>query len=93
MAKIPLDKYYTSKETALYCINKTKEIIGVENITEWLEPSAGNGSFSLQLDNCLAFDILPEDESIIQQDFLTLDLGYKKGRCIISNPPFGKRNN
>ena len=82
MAKIELDKYYTREETALYCINKTKEIIGVENITEWLEPSAGNGSFSLQLDNCLAFDILPEDESIIQQDFLTLDLGYKKGRCI-----------
>ena len=93
MAKIELDKYYTSKETALYCINKTKEIIGIENITEWLEPSAGDGSFSLQLDNCLAYDIKPEHYSIIQQDFLELNLDYKKGRCIISNPPFGERNN
>ena len=32
MAKIDLDKYYTPKDLAKYCIDKTFEIIGVENI-------------------------------------------------------------
>lgn len=45
MAKIELDKYYTPKDLAEYCVNKTKEIIGEENIIEWLEPSAGCGNF------------------------------------------------
>lgn len=40
----------------------------------------------------LAYDIEPEDDRIIKQDFLTLDLEYKKGRCVIGNPPFGTKN-
>lgn len=93
MAKIELDKYYTPKKLAEYCVNKTKEIIGEENITEWLEPSAGCGNFLDYLgDSYLAYDIAPEDDRIAKQDYLGLDLEYKKGRCIIGNPPFGKRN-
>ena len=88
--KIELDKYYTPLETAKYCINKTFEIIGRENITEIIEPSAGAGSFSLQIENCIAYDIKPEHPSIIEQDYLKLELDYKKGRLIIGNPPFGK---
>lgn len=93
MAKIELDKYYTSKELAKYCVEKTKEIIGEENIIEWLEPSAGAGAFLDYLDdNYSAYDIAPEDDRIIKQDFLKLNLKYKKGRCIIGNPPFGRGN-
>ena len=93
MAKIKLDKYYTSPELAKYCIEKTKEIIGSENITEYIEPSAGAGVFLDYLDKpYLAYDIEPEDDRIIKQDYLTVDLEYKKGRCIIGNPPFGTRN-
>ena len=90
MAKIELDKYYTPLETAKYCIDKTFEIIGRENITEIIEPSAGAGSFSLQIPNCIAYDIKPDHDSIIEQDYLKLELEYKKGRLIIGNPPFGK---
>ena len=89
MAKIELDKYYTPLETAKYCIDKTFEIIGRENITEIIEPSAGAGSFSLQIPNCIAYDIKPDHDSIIEQDYLKLELEYKKGRLIIGNPPFG----
>jgi len=93
MAKINLDKYYTSADLAEYCVKKTKEIIGVENITEWLEPSAGNGVFLPYLDNnYLAFDIEPEAGNIEQKNYLELDLPYVKGRCIIGNPPYGKGN-
>jgi len=65
--------------------------LGLE-ITETIEPSAGNGSFSLQIPNCIAYDLEPEHESIIKQDFLKLELPYKKGRLFIGNPPFGTRN-
>ena len=91
--KIKNDKYYTSPKLAKYIVNKTKEIIGEKNITEYLEPSAGQGVFLDYLDKpYLAYDIEPEDDRIVQQDFLELELEYKKGRCIIGNPPFGRSN-
>jgi hypothetical protein len=40
----------------------------------------------------LAYDIEPEDNRINKQDWLTVDLEYKKGRCVIGNPPFGRGN-
>jgi hypothetical protein len=90
MAKIAFDKYYTPPIVAKWCIEKTKEIIGEENITEWVEPSAGSGSFSHQIPGCKAYDLYPQHEYIEQADFLKLDLGgYKKGRCFIGNHPFG----
>lgn len=91
--KIANDKYYTSQKLAKYCIEKTFEIIGEENITEVIEPSAGGGSFSLQIKDCIAYDIQPEHESIIEQDFLELSQFYKAGRLFIGNPPFGSRMN
>lgn len=90
--KLDLDKYYTPIHIAKYCIEKTFDIIGVDNITKIIEPSAGNGSFSNLLPNCLAFDIQPEHPNITQQDFLNLDMSYSKNCLIIGNPPFGERN-
>lgn len=90
--KIELDKYYTPFETAKHCIEKTKEIIGVENITQWLECSAGSGSFFKQLDNCIAYDIKPECDGVIEADYLKKHIWYKKGRCCIGNPPYGKNS-
>ena len=93
MAKIENDKYYTSPELAEYCVKKTKEIIGEDNITEYIEPSAGSGVFLEYFDKpYLAYDIEPESDKVIKQDWLTLDLDYKKGRCVIGNPPFGSKN-
>lgn len=88
---IELDKFYTPKETAKKCIDLAFKTF--EDITEVIEPSAGAGSFSKQIDNCKAYDIAPEADGIIEQDFLKLKLPYKKGRLIIGNPPFGDRNN
>lgn len=90
MSKIENDKYYTSIELAKYCIDKTYEIIGNDIITDVIEPSAGNGAFSNQI-NCTSYDIEPEDINIIEQDYLQLNLPYKKGRLIIGNPPYGPK--
>jgi len=92
--KIDLDKYYTPIETAKYCIDKTYEIIGETNISEVIEPSAGDGSFSLQIPTtCWSYDIEPEHPSIVKQDYLELDVDYLYGRLIIGNPPFGSKMN
>jgi len=88
---IELDKFYTPKETAKKCIDIFWRTFF--NVTEIIEPSAGNGNFSMQIPNCIAYDLEPEHESIIKQDFLKLDLPYKQGRAFIGNPPFGDRNN
>lgn len=93
MAKIKNDKYYTPSDLAEYCVNKTKEVIGKDNITEYIEPSAGQGVFLDYLDKpYLAYDIEPENNKVIKQDWLSLELDYKQGRCVIGNPPFGNRN-
>ena len=91
--KLHLDKYYTPIVLATYCIETAYKIIGSENIIEIIEPSAGNGNFSNQIENCIAYDLEPEGEGIIKQDFLELNLEYKKGRLFIGNPPFGDRMN
>lgn len=88
---IELDKFYTPKETAKKCIDIFWQTFF--GVTEIIEPSAGSGAFSLQIPNCIAYDLEPEHESIIKQDFLKLNLPYKQGRAFIGNPPFGDRNN
>ena len=90
--KLHLDKYFTSDELAQYCVKKTKEVIGRD--VEFLEPSAGNGVFLKYLPTgTKAYDIEPENDIIIKQDFLELDLPYNENLCIIGNPPYGSRLN
>jgi len=86
-----LDKFYTKTDVAKDVIAKTKDILSLGEDTKWIEPSAGSGAFSKQLDNCLAYDIYPEDDSIIKQDFLSLSL-QEEEYVTIGNPPYGSRN-
>jgi len=91
--KIKLDQYYTPAGVAYKVVKKTKQIIGAENITEWLEPSAGTGMFLNFLpDDTLAYDIEPKHPKVIMADYLKVTMPYKKGRCVIGNPPYGKGN-
>ena len=88
-----LDKFYTLPECSKKCIDKTCELY---DITRWdliIEPSAGNGSFFLQIpsDKKIGIDILPEDENIIKQDFLDYyPPENKEIILVIGNPPFGR---
>lgn len=95
--KLNLDQYYTSEEDMNYCVNKTLDILQENgySVSEFLEPSAGQGVFSNYLAtsglNVIAIDIEPKSEDIIQADYLTYDIKYKKDRLIIGNPPFGSK--
>jgi hypothetical protein len=87
-----MDKYYTPRSVAQRCVEWTKETFPL--ITSYLEPSAGSGVFLEFLPiGTPAYDISPDTPQIIQQDFLTCSIPYQKGRCVIGNPPYGKRFN
>ena len=97
--KLNLDQYYTSEEDMNYCVNKTLDILQENGraISEFLEPSAGEGVFSNYLAtsglNVIALDIDPKADDITQADYLTYDIEYKKGRLTIGNPPYGSKLN
>lgn len=95
--KLELDKYYTPEEIVDKCLEIFFNEIPLNCISEIIEPSAGNGSFSNKLFKLnkplIAIDIAPEDSSITEQDYLSFDIDYLKGRAIIGNPPFGRSMN
>lgn len=86
-SKYGLDKFYTKTEVAEKLINA----VDINNYSSIIEPSAGNGSFSKQINNCSAIDIEPESEEITKQDFFDFNGNNLKGPVlVIGNPPFGR---
>jgi predicted RNA methylase len=95
------EKFYTKSEVVRDCINELLKIRRLEGSTI-IEPSAGSGSFTEELEKIkeigqiLAYDILPEQNTnsitqITKQDFLHLDTKLLKNSIVIGNPPFGKQ--
>ena len=97
-----IDKFYTKPEIVELCKEQiVKNLIILPNEVI-IEPSAGNGAF-IQLILALAlsssnktlfYDIKPDNELIIQQDFLKLDTVDTElnNAHIIGNPPFGRQS-
>jgi hypothetical protein len=86
------DKFYTKPEIAKLFIDK----VGLSNYTTIIEPSAGNGSFSKLIENCIALDLKPEAAGIKEQDWLQYVHPTKtpdEKILVIGNPPFGQQNN
>ena len=88
------DKFYTKPEIAQLCLDSIPG--GLDQYATSIEPSAGGGSFSSLVPGCLALDLRPEAEGIIEQDWLT----YQRERnadplnkvLVFGNPPFGQQN-
>jgi len=93
-----IDKYYTKIDVVQLCINLIKNNITIDKNDIIIEPSAGNGSFIDEIkkiaDNYYFYDIEPENEEIIKQDFLNLSFNnpFNKNIHIIGNPPFGRQS-
>lgn len=87
-----LDKFYTNQDVAKKCLDKIEEIYGWDLWDLIIEPSAGNGSFLLQIPskNKIGIDISPEHDSIIKQDFLKYKPESNNRILVVGNPPFGK---
>ena len=94
-----IDKFYTKKEVAMYCINLFKEYVTPNNDDLIIEPSAGNGGFidaikSLKC-NYEFYDLEPEHEEIVKQDYLlynTTNNNNTQKIHIVGNPPFGRQS-
>jgi len=92
-----IDKFYTKPDIVDTCLAKWRDIIKPEAKDLIIEPSAGNGAFSnhfINKNNFKSFDIQPQQQDIIQQDFLTLDINQFPQNKIhfIGNPPFGRQS-
>lgn len=85
------DKFYTQPHIAELCLSLVDRI---QEFTIKIEPSAGSGTFSSLVPDALAFDLEPEGENIVQQDWFL----YEKERddnehiLVFGNPPFGQQN-
>ena len=70
-----IDKYYTKPEVVNLCLKLIKKYIQIKPDDLIIEPSAGNGSFISGIkslsNNCIFYDLEPENPEIIKQDFLT----------------------
>jgi hypothetical protein len=84
------DKFYTKPEVAEKCVNFLKTFIDISDKI-CLEPSAGSGVFLPLLPQYEAYDLIPEGDNIVKQDFLKLSpqhINY----ITVGNPPFGSRS-
>ena len=95
-----IDKYYTKDIVVELCLNLVKKYIQIATDDVIVEPSAGNGSFITGIkslsSNFRFYDLEPDNNQIIKQDYLLYDYGSIKKSFnkihIIGNPPFGRQS-
>jgi len=96
-----IDKFYTSHFIVKKCIDLVKKHIYIQKDDICIEPSAGNGSFINSIKtlfkNYKFYDIKPENDEIIEQNYLEFNYNtiIKKSNSkihIIGNPPFGRQS-
>lgn len=95
-----LDKYYTKSNVVKQCIKMIKKHIEISDDDLIIEPSAGNGAFIKKIktlsNNYKFYDLEPENDEIIKQDFFDFDYTTLKNKYknihIIGNPPFGRQS-
>lgn len=97
-----IDKYYTNPNVVIQCVKLIKAHIPIILTDLIIEPSAGNGAFIHQIkslsSNYVFYDLEPEHDEIIKQDFLELNTSQLQTVNntppihIIGNPPFGRQS-
>jgi len=96
-----IDKYYTKGSVVELCLNMVKQHVEIGRNDLIIEPSAGNGAFIPGLktlsEHCIFYDLEPEQDEIIKQDYLMVDSNaFESGEVrsihVIGNPPFGRQS-
>lgn len=92
------EQYYTKEVIVNKICNTLNEKLNISETDMIIEPSAGNGAFINKIkslsENYMFFDINPQHDEILNQDFLQFNysdtqLQYSNIH-IIGNPPFGR---
>lgn len=100
LSRDTIDKFYTRPEVVQTCLNALSALGCIHQGDRIIEPSAGAGAFSTALTsmfpdaNVDAYDLVPEGDTIRQQDFLLLDTTpWQHQRVhVVGNPPFGRQS-
>uniref|UniRef100_A0A6C0CF90 Uncharacterized protein n=1 Tax=viral metagenome TaxID=1070528 RepID=A0A6C0CF90_9ZZZZ len=95
-----IDKYYTKDTVVESCLNFVKQTIQIDIDDLIIEPSAGNGAFISGIkslsNNFIFYDLEPDNNEIIKQDYLLYDYNTIKDKFskihVIGNPPFGRQS-
>jgi hypothetical protein len=87
---LSLDKFYTKPDVVKELVKDIHTYVAVDSMKDLvIEPSAGDGVWIPHYEGIVAYDIQPEDDKIIEQDFLELELDEDKPIHFVGNPPFG----
>jgi hypothetical protein len=77
-----IDKFYTAPNIASMCVDIFKSNVNPSIIDIIIEPSAGDGAFIPSIkkltNHCKFYDLEPEHNDIIQQDFLDFEYNQFK---------------
>jgi len=88
------DQYYTKSSVAKECIDSILSNCPDVSQYQWVEPSAGNGSFIKALPNrfsSIGIDLDPKMDGVLKGDFLTWEPTSQLKKVFFGNPPFGKQ--
>jgi hypothetical protein len=88
------DQYYTKLPVAANCIGQILKVCSDPTTYQWIEPSAGSGSFLNALPagiDTLGIDIEPKCSGILAGDFLSWTPTTERKRVVFGNPPFGRQ--
>lgn len=87
-----LDKFYTVPSVAKECLQRVGTRYSWDSWDLVVEPSAGNGSFFLQIPTSkkVGIDLVPEHLHIQKQDFFTFTPSTNGNILVVGNPPFGR---
>lgn len=88
------DQYYTKLSVARDCIDSIITTFPEASEYQWIEPSAGNGSFLKALPahiRAIGIDLDPKMDHILKGDFLVWEPSSDARRVFFGNPPFGKQ--
>jgi 16S rRNA A1518/A1519 N6-dimethyltransferase RsmA/KsgA/DIM1 with predicted DNA glycosylase/AP lyase activity len=77
LSRNTIDKFYTKDTIVKFCLNLFINNININNDDLIIELSAGNGAFIMDIksltSNYLFYDLEPEHNEIIKQDYLLLN--------------------
>lgn len=88
------DQYYTKVSVAKKCVTTLLRLCPQTAEFQWIEPSAGNGSFLKALPPAfskLGIDLEPKSQEIQQGNFLHWLPTTERRRVFFGNPPFGRQ--
>jgi len=90
-----IDKYYTKPDISIKCVKTFKRVVQPKKTDVIIEPSAGGGVFIEPLksveNKTYFYDIEPEHNEVIKQDFLLFTWTGSQQAHVIGNPPFGRQ--